>query len=87
MRSPAVCSPGYGSAWPGTCSISPRTARRTTRRDRLIVSITQQELADAVGTVREVVVRVLAIAPRRCSADTRDGIIIIEPARLIQGRG
>jgi CRP/FNR family transcriptional regulator len=49
----------------------------------LVADVTQQELADAVGTVREVVARVL----RDLRADGmvgsgRDRIVIVDPARL-----
>ncbi|MGH2722585.1 MAG: Crp/Fnr family transcriptional regulator [Actinomycetota bacterium] len=50
----------------------------------LIVQVSQQELADAVGTVREVVVRVLRELRREGAVRTeRDRIVIIDPALLI----
>jgi CRP/FNR family transcriptional regulator len=43
----------------------------------------QQELADAVGTVREVVVRVLRdLRTERIVETGRDRIVIVDPARL-----
>jgi CRP/FNR family transcriptional regulator, cyclic AMP receptor protein len=54
----------------------------------LTVRISQQELADAVGTVREVVVRVLRELRREDLVRTeRDRIVIVEPALLIQELG
>jgi CRP/FNR family transcriptional regulator, cyclic AMP receptor protein len=50
----------------------------------LIVAVTQQELADAVGTVREVVVRVLReLRGEGVLRTERDRIVLIDPARLI----
>lgn len=50
----------------------------------LMVAVTQQELADAVGTVREVVVRVLRELRQEGVVRTeRDRIAIIDPGRLI----
>lgn len=55
---------------------------------QLTVKISQQELADAVGTVREVVVRVLrALRQDGVVRTERDRIIIVDPARLIQEQG
>jgi CRP/FNR family cyclic AMP-dependent transcriptional regulator len=52
----------------------------------LVARVSQQELADAVGTVREVVVRVLRELREEGAVQTgRDGIVIIDPARLIGG--
>jgi CRP/FNR family transcriptional regulator len=54
----------------------------------LAVRVTQRELADAVGTVREVVVRVLRDLRREGVVKTgRDRIVIMDPARLIQELG
>jgi hypothetical protein len=54
----------------------------------LTVQVSQQELADAVGTVREVVVRVLRELRRDGVVRTeRDRIVLLEPARLIQEQG
>lgn len=51
--------------------------------DELVASISQQELADAVGSVREVVVRVLRELREEGSVETaRDRIIIRDPERL-----
>lgn len=54
----------------------------------LVAQISQQELADAVGTVREVVVRVLRELRQDGVVRTeRDRIVLLEPARLIQEQG
>ena len=51
----------------------------------LVARVSQQELADAVGTVREVVVRVLReLRQDRVVRTERDRIVLLEPARLIQ---
>jgi CRP/FNR family transcriptional regulator, cyclic AMP receptor protein len=53
-----------------------------------MVLASQQELADAVGTVREVVVRVLRELRQEGVVRTeRDRMVIIDPARLIQEQG
>ena len=53
------------------------------RSDELLAPISQQELADAVGTVREVVVRVLRELRAGGVVQTgRDGIVIRDPERL-----
>jgi CRP/FNR family cyclic AMP-dependent transcriptional regulator len=52
--------------------------------DQLVARISQQELADAVGTVREVVVRTLRELRRDGLIDTgRSGIGIIDPEQLL----
>lgn len=49
----------------------------------LVARISQQEVADAVGTVREVVVRVLRDLREEGAVRTgRDGITIRDPERL-----
>jgi CRP/FNR family cyclic AMP-dependent transcriptional regulator len=49
----------------------------------LVAPVSQQQLADAVGTVREVVVRVLRDLRRAGVIRTgRDRIVIVDPARL-----
>lgn len=54
----------------------------------LAARVSQQELADAVGTVREVVVRVLRELRQHGVVRTeRDRIVLLEPARLIQEQG
>jgi CRP/FNR family cyclic AMP-dependent transcriptional regulator len=54
----------------------------------IVVPVSQQELADAVGTVREVVVRVLRELRRDGVVRTeRDRIVILDPARLVAGQG
>jgi CRP/FNR family cyclic AMP-dependent transcriptional regulator len=54
----------------------------------LIVQVSQQDLANAVGTVREVVVRVLRELRQDGVVRTeRDRIVLLEPARLIQEQG
>ena len=51
--------------------------------DELLAPISQQELADAVGTVREVVVRLLRELRERGIVQTgRHGIVIRDPERL-----
>jgi CRP/FNR family cyclic AMP-dependent transcriptional regulator len=51
--------------------------------EEFAASISQQELADAVGTVREVVVRVLReLRTLGCVRTRRDGIVIVDPERL-----
>lgn len=53
------------------------------RSEELVASISQQELADAIGTVREVVVRVLReLRTQGCVRTRRDGIVIVDPERL-----
>lgn len=53
------------------------------RPDELLAPISQQELADAVGTVREVVVRILREFREEGAVQTgRDGITIRDPERL-----
>jgi CRP/FNR family transcriptional regulator len=53
------------------------------RSDELLAPISQQELADAVGTVREVVVRILRELREEGVVQTgRDGIVIRDPERL-----
>jgi CRP/FNR family transcriptional regulator len=51
--------------------------------EELAASISQQELAEAVGTVREVVVRVLReLRTQGCIRTRRDGIVLADPERL-----
>ena len=53
------------------------------RPDEFLAPISQQELADAVGTVREVVVRILRELREEGVVQTgRDGIVIRDPERL-----
>jgi CRP/FNR family transcriptional regulator len=50
----------------------------------LVVSVSQQQLADAVGTVREVIVRVLReLRAAGVVRTERNRIVIVDPARLI----
>jgi CRP/FNR family transcriptional regulator, cyclic AMP receptor protein len=54
----------------------------------LVVRVSQRELADAVGTTREVVVRVLRELRHEGIVWTgRDQIVIADPARLVQEHG
>jgi CRP/FNR family transcriptional regulator, cyclic AMP receptor protein len=54
----------------------------------LIVTVTQQQLADAAGTVREVVVRVLRdLRTAGVIRTERDRIVILNPSRLIAEQG
>jgi CRP/FNR family transcriptional regulator len=49
----------------------------------LVAPVSQQELADAVGTVREVVARVLRdLRVDGLIRPTRHGIAVLDPARL-----
>jgi CRP/FNR family transcriptional regulator len=53
------------------------------RSHEMAAPISQQELADAVGTVREVVVRILReLRKQGCVRTRRDGIVIVDPERL-----
>jgi CRP/FNR family transcriptional regulator len=53
------------------------------RANVLLASVTQQELADAVGSVREVVTRVLRELRDEGLVDTtRQGIVLLDPAGL-----
>ncbi len=53
------------------------------RNEMVVARVSQQELADAAGTVREVVVRMLRDLRREGLVETgRDGIILLDPARL-----
>jgi CRP/FNR family cyclic AMP-dependent transcriptional regulator len=50
----------------------------------LLATVGQQDLADAVGTVREVVVRALRDLRRAGLIETRrDGIVLLDPERLL----
>jgi CRP/FNR family cyclic AMP-dependent transcriptional regulator len=54
------------------------------RGSQLIARVTQQELADAGGTVREVVVRILRELRAAGVVETRrEGIVIVAPERLL----
>jgi CRP/FNR family transcriptional regulator len=54
----------------------------------IVVPVSQRELADAVGTVREVVVRVLRELRNEGVVRTeRDQIVILDPARLVPSKG
>ena len=65
-----------------------RQDRRRDPGNEIVVPITQRELADAVGTVREVVVRVLRELRREGVVRTeRDQIVILDPTRLVPGPG
>jgi CRP/FNR family transcriptional regulator, cyclic AMP receptor protein len=58
-------------------------ASESQRGSELGIAIGQQELADAVGTVREVVVRSLReFREERLLQTGREGIVILEPERL-----
>ena len=58
------------------------------RGGELTALLTQQELAEAVGTVREVVVRVLRELREEGTIRTeRDRIVVIDPASLIEQQG
>ncbi|MGH2655370.1 MAG: Crp/Fnr family transcriptional regulator [Actinomycetota bacterium] len=54
----------------------------------LVAGVSQRELAEAAGTVREVIVRVLRELRREGVVRTqRDGIVIIDPSRLTLEQG
>jgi Crp-like helix-turn-helix domain len=79
-RSAGRCFPACGSAW--------RVIFLDLASDRagavLVARITQQELADAVGTVREVVVRTLRDMRRDGLVETgRTGIALSAPEGLL----
>ena len=57
-------------------------------RGRLAARVSQQELADAAGTVREVVARVLRdLRVAGIVATTADSVVILDPARLYAESG
>ncbi|HEY9377856.1 MAG TPA: Crp/Fnr family transcriptional regulator [Jiangellaceae bacterium] len=57
-------------------------------RGELVVFVSQRDLAEAVGTVREVVVRVLRDLREEGVVRTeRDRIVIVDPDRLIREQG
>lgn len=57
-------------------------------RPQLAVTASQRELADAVGTVREVVVRALRhLRDEGVIRTARDHIVILDPDRLVQEQG
>jgi CRP/FNR family transcriptional regulator, cyclic AMP receptor protein len=59
-------------------------SQRMSERGELVVLVSQRELAEAVGTVREVVVRVLReLRQEEVVRTERDRIVIIDPSRLI----
>ncbi len=54
----------------------------------LVALVTQQDLADAVGSVREVIVRVLGdLRGEGIVATQRRGIVILAPERLLEAMG
>ena len=58
-------------------------ASRPRSQNRLVAPVTQQELADAVGSVREVVARVLReLRVAGVVATSPDSVVILDPARL-----
>ena len=62
--------------------------QRPAGRPVLVAQVTQSDLADAVGSVREVVVRVLRQLRDDGLIETgRDGIVIIDPERLVAEHG
>jgi CRP/FNR family transcriptional regulator, cyclic AMP receptor protein len=66
----------------------PEPASEQRSGSELVVRVSQRELADAVGTAREVVVRVLRELRQEGIVWTgRDQIVIADPARLIQEHG
>ena len=66
----------------------PEPASEQRSGSELVVRVSQRELAEAVGTAREVVVRVLRELRQEGVVRTgRDQIVIADPARLIQEHG
>jgi CRP/FNR family transcriptional regulator, cyclic AMP receptor protein len=66
----------------------PEPASEHRSGSELVVRVSQRELADAVGTAREVVVRVLRELRQEGIVWTgRDQIVIADPAQLIQEHG
>jgi CRP/FNR family transcriptional regulator, cyclic AMP receptor protein len=66
----------------------PEPASEQRSGSELVVRVSQRELADAVGTAREVVVRVLRELRQEGIVWTgRDQIVIADPAQLIQEHG
>lgn len=58
-------------------------ARRDRASGRLIAPVTQQALADSIGSVREVVARTLALLRDEGLIETRKGeIVLLDPERL-----
>jgi CRP/FNR family transcriptional regulator len=63
-------------------------SQRMSERGELVVFVSQRDLAEAVGTVREVVVRVLRELRQEGVVRTeRDRILIVDPSRLIHEQG
>src|SRR6266536_3395026 len=57
-------------------------------RGRLVAHVSQQELADAAGSVREVVARVLRdFRVAGIVATSSDSVVILDPARLYAETG
>ena len=66
----------------------PEPASERRSGSELVVKVSQREVAEAVGTAREVVVRVLRELRQDGVVRTgRDRIVIADPARLIQDHG
>jgi CRP/FNR family transcriptional regulator len=66
----------------------PEPASEQRFESELVVRVSQRELAEAVGTAREVVVRVLRELRQEGVVRTgRDRIVVADPARLIQEYG
>ena len=88
---------GFITEIPGTAftTVRQRVARhlldlaseRMPERGELVVFVSQRDLAEAVGTVREVVVRVLRELRQEGVVRTeRDRIVIVDPAQLISAQ-
>ena len=79
MRFRAAPSPPFASGWPRhLLDLASEGA------PELVVSVSQQQLAEAVGTVREVIVRVLReLRTAGVVRTERNRIVIVDPARLI----
>jgi CRP/FNR family transcriptional regulator len=63
---------------------SPTHEGRASPDDELVAAVTQRELAEAVGTSREVVVRTLReLREQGVVRTSRDRIVVADPARLV----
>ena len=88
-RSPAPRSPPCASGWRVTCwTWRPRSRGRRAEHQRVLtVAVSQRQLADSVGTVREVVVRVLRdLRDAEVISTHPDHIDILDPVRLSPSR-
>ncbi len=71
-------------------SFSPASARLASATQcgaELVARISQRDLADAVGSVREVVVRIIRSCANRLEHTGRDGVAVIGPDGLLAVTG